>query len=315
MARRFFILCLLMLCCDIASAQLFNLETRKAAGGKRYAMEFLERYFVDLLTQRDVAIERKMKDDKVYFRKGSISDLRLLSDTIPYSLELCGNYYDVKWLRNGQPFVNIVFPAQYDLLLGMNQEEAQQKLKETILAAPARDTVRTVPDPKDLHLQSTGVWMLKTDTFQLASLHNGTYYYNNVKPVFDDRHLEYSAANLFAGLLTNTDYRVYVEQSVYGLQTVNYSIMLSQWLNYCAEWGLKTFFAVEEKREDGLLAIVIARSEELGFNHLLSVVIPDKFTTDKNAVLKVRLTPYIPTHNLKNLYQQQSSRQRKIKWQ
>lgn len=315
MVRRFFILCLLMLCCDIASAQLFSLETRKAAGGKRYAMEFLERYFVDLLTQKDVAIERKMKDDKVYFRKGSISDLRLLSDTIPYTFDLCGNYYDVKWLRNGQPFVNIVFPAQYDLLLGMDQEEAQQKLKETILAAPARDSLKTAPDPKDLHLQSTGVWMLKTDTFQLASLHNGTYYYNNVKPVFDDRHLEYSAANLFAGLLTNTDYRVYVEQSVYGLQTVSYSIMLSQWLNYCAEWGLKTFFAVEEQREDGLLTIVIAHSEELGFNHLLSIVIPDRFTSDNNAVLKVRLTPYIPTHNLKNLYQQQSSRQRKIKWQ
>ncbi len=315
MVRRFFILCFFGLCCDIASAQLFSLETRKAAGGQRYAMEFLERYFVDLLTQRNVAIERKMKDDKVYFRKGSISDLRKLSDTIPYTFDLCGNYYDVKWLRNGQPFVNIVFPAQYDLLLGMNQEEAQKKLKETMLAAPVRDSIWTAPDRKVLRLKEAGVWMLKTDTFQLASLHNGTYYYNNVKPVFDDTHLEYSAANLFAGLMPDTDYRIYVEQSVYGLQTVSYSIMLSQWLNYCAEWGLKTFFAIEEQREDGLLAIVIAHSAELGFNHLLSVVIPDKFTTDKNAVLKVRLTPYIPTHNLKNLYKQPSSTHRKIKWQ
>jgi hypothetical protein len=256
-----------------------------------------------------------MKDDKVYFRKGCISDVRLLNDTIPFTFDLCGNYYDVKWLRNGQPFVNIVFPAQYDLILGMSQEEAQHKLKEAILAAPARDTVRVITEKKNLCLKETDIWMLKTDTFQLASLHNATYYYNNVRPVFDDRYLEYSAANLFAGLIIDADYRIYVEQSVYGIQTVSYSIMLSQWLNFCAEWGLKTFFAIEEQREDGLLAIVIAQSRELGFNHLLSVVIPDKFVTDKNAVLKVRLTPYIPTHNVKDLYQKETGNHKKKTWQ
>jgi hypothetical protein len=39
---------------------------------------------------------------------------------------------------------------------------------------------------------------------------------------------------------------MYIEQSVYGLTTINYTISLSQWLNYCSEWGLKVFFAVED---------------------------------------------------------------------
>ena len=108
---------------------------------------------------------------------------------------------------------------------------------------------------------------------------------------------------------------MYVEQSVYGMTTINYTIMLSQWLNYCAEWGLKVFFAVEEEREDGILALVIAQSKELGYHHLLSVVIPDKFIGDKNAVLKVRMTPYIPIHNVKDLYQKQSATHKKVNWQ
>ena len=111
------------------------------------------------------------------------------------------------------------------------------------------------------------------------------------------------------------DYRMYVEQSVYGMTTINYTITLSQWLNYCAEWGLKVFFAVEEEREDGILALVIAQSKELGYHHLLSVVIPDKFIGDQSAVLKVRMTPYIPIHNLKDLYQKQSATHKKVKWQ
>ena len=99
------------------------------------------------------------------------------------------------------------------------------------------------------------------------------------------------------------------------MTTINYTISLSQWLNYCAEWGLKVFFAIEEVREDGVLALVIAQSKALGFHHLLSVVIPDKFINDQNAVLKVRMTPYIPIHNIKDLYQKQSASHKKVKWQ
>ena len=108
---------------------------------------------------------------------------------------------------------------------------------------------------------------------------------------------------------------MYVEQSVYGMKTIDYTLSLQQWLNYCAQLGMKVFFAVEEQQEDGLLVVVVAQSRELGFNHLLSVVIPDKFVLDKNAVLKVRLSPYIPTHNVKDLYQKESVNHKKIRWQ
>ena len=135
------------------------------------------------------------------------------------------------------------------------------------------------------------------------------------QPYFSATHLDYAVANLFHGLIDKADYRMYVEQSVYGLKTINYTISLRQWLDYCAEWGMNIYFGVEEQREDGLLALVIAENNELGFNHMLSVVVPDKLVTDKNAVLKVRLTPYIPTHNVKNLFQKESVNRRKIKWQ
>lgn len=316
MSRRWQLFFILLLGCTAASAQFFSMEARKVAGSQRVVMDFLERYFVDLLTQKETTIERKMMDDKVYFRKGGIKDLRQVNDTVPCSITLLDRYYEVKWMRDHDPFITLVFPAQYDLLLGMGQEEAQQKLKDVIIAAQPDTMKKSKPSRTAMvPIPLESLYKYETDTFQLASLSNATYYYNNVEPVFDARHPDYSAANLFAGLIPDTDSRMYVEQSVYGLKTISYTITLRQWLNYCAEWGLKVFFAVEEQREDGLLLLVIARSEELGFNHMLSVVLPDKFTSDKKAVLKVRLTPYIPTHNLKNLYQQQPSKRNKIKWQ
>ena len=311
---------LLTIWCASSSSQglkLFSPEMKEAVPKhKAVVMDFLERYFNDLSTVKQTTTLTKMADDKVYFRKGKPSDLREVCDTMPFSINLLDRYYEVTWTKTDEPFVTIVFPAQYDLLLGLQKDEALKQFKDAILAAPQRnDSIAVMPD---LFPLNDSLWQSQGDTLQLASLTDALFY-NKVResyrPVFDKNHLDYSAANLFHGLIPDTDYRMYVEQSVYGMTTINYTIKLSQWLNYCSEWGLKVFFAVEEEREDGLLVLVIAQSPEFGYNHLLSVAIPDKFIDNQDAVLKVRLTPYIPIHNLKKLYQEQSSTHKRIKWQ
>ena len=320
MIRRSVHILLLTIWCVSASSQglkLFSREMKEAAPKYQVVvMDFLERYFNDLSTLKQTTAQTKMADDKVYFRKGKPSDLREVCDTIPFSINLLDRYYEVNWMKADEPFVTIVFPAQYDLLLGLQKDEALKQFKDAILAAPQRNDSTTVPS--DLISLNDSLWQSQGDTLQLASLTDALYYYKvreDYRPVFDKSHLDYSAANLFHGLIPDVDYRMYVEQSVYGMTTINYTITLSQWLNYCSEWGLKVFFAVEEEREDGLLALVIAQSQEFGYNHLLSVVIPDKFIDDQDAVMKIKMTPYIPIHNLKKLYQEQSSTHKRIKWQ
>lgn len=297
--------------------KLFSPEMKEAASKSQVVvMDFMERYFSQLSLLKGTSVQTKMADDKVYFRKGNLSDLCQVCDTMSFSMSLLDRYYEVNWMKAEEPFVTIVFPAQYDLLLGLQKDEALKQFKDMIVSAPLRETSAAIPS--ELIQIDSLIYQTRSDSLELASLSDALYY-NKVResyqPVFDEKHLAYSAANLFHGLIIDADYRMYVEQSVYGMTTVNYTIMLSQWLNYCAEWGMKVYFAVEEEREDGILALVIAQSKELGYHHLLSVVIPDKFINDQNAVLKVRLTPYIPVHNVKDLYQKQSATHKKVKWQ
>jgi len=298
--------------------KLFSSTMRESVSfHQNVVMDFLERYFgEELPSERQTSWEHKMADDRVSFRIGKVSDLKKITDSMPFSIILHDRYYEVQWMQHDTPFVSIVFPAQYDLLLGMQQNEAQQRLKEKILTLPKLEVANVVP----LGMESLEdrIYVSKKEKFELESLNDAMYYKQDGEewnPVFDDAHPEYSVANLFHGLIPNVDYRMYVEQSVYGMKSINYSLTLSQWLNYCAVLGMKVFFGIEEERKDGMLAIVLAQCKELGFNHMLSVVIPDKFVENKNAVLKVRLIPYIPSHNVKDLYQKKTSKSKKKVWQ
>lgn len=295
--------------------RLFSGEMRDAMPRQQVVMDFVERYFMDLEKLDRTTAQTRMADDKVYFRQGNPRSLRTVTDTTDCSISLVDRHYEVTWAADTVPIATVVFPAQYDLILGMPQNEIQKRLEQYIRDAAVRtDSVETPALTEEL---DGGIWVAKSEMMELESLNDATYY-NMVEeravPVFDGAHQDYSAANLFHGLIADRDYRMYVEQSVYGMSTTGYSLMLGRWLDYCAEQGLKVFFAVEEEREDGLLAMVIAQSRELCYNHLLSVVIPDGFVDNPNAVLKVRLTPYIPTHNVKDLYQKQTIKTKKKVW-
>lgn len=125
-----------------------------------------------------------------------------------------------------------------------------------------------------------------------------------IVPTFSDEDKWHSAANLLLGYVKDVDdYSLYVEQNLYGFKKEQYRVTLKQWLSYCQAMKLETYFAIEEERTDGFKALLIAHSEDLGFNHMLSLIIPDDFVTNRKAVLKATFNAYIPTQNVKDLYQ------------
>jgi len=317
MRVRYTFLCLLMAYATSFSAQnmkFFSSEQRQAAGKlQTIVMDFLERYTAQHQGLDAITLKTRLADDKVFFRRGSIADLSQVNDTMPFSINLNDRYYEVGWMKDQRPFVTIAFPAQYDLLLGMKQDEAQQRFKEFLTDSLQR---KGKPEmPHSYALTKDSVLKYQSERFELEDMTNAVYYHlDDSLPVYDKAHLEYAAANLLLGHIADTHHRLYIEQSVYGMKSINYFITLEEWLNYCAAWNLKLFFGIEEHRQDGIIAIVIAQSRELGFNHLMSVVIPDKFTADRNCILKARLTPYIPIHNVKELFSKESKNRKKIQW-
>ena len=173
-----YILVLLAMYVTSASSQdlkLFSPAQREAASGSHLiVMDFLERYFNHLPKTQHTSIPLKMADDKIYLRNGKLADLHQIADTMPLSINLSFRYYEVEWKKQDKPFVTIVFPAQYDLILGMQQDEAQNRFKETLVAAPHRNGSSVIP--KEKTLQEDSVFIAKQNYLELESFNDATYY-------------------------------------------------------------------------------------------------------------------------------------------
>ena len=281
--------------------------------------DFVERYFLELMT--DVPLTERaqhLHDDKVIFYKGTTNDILRVTPETPCVISFVDEkYYQVSWLNHETSFLTIAFPAQYELLLGMPKNEIEKKVSTQISSVSEWKYINSTPDSLQ-HIDGN-VYMTKPcSNYYVESLNTAKYYTISAEgtpyPVFSVSDKWHSAANLFQGIIPETDgYKIYVQQNLYGFNTSTFIVSLSDWLSYCRENEMTVYFAIEEEYEDGLKALLIAQSKKLGFNHMLSIVLPEHFVDNPKTVFKAALNAYIPTQNIKNLYQQQTTGKRKKK--
>ena len=91
---------------------------------------------------------------------------------------------------------------------------------------------------------------------------------------------------------------------LYGFKKLEYVVSLRQWLNYCHAEKLIVYTAVETEYDNGTKVLVIAENKDLGYNHILSVIVPKAFLSIPTLEFSAKLNAFITTHNVKNLYEQ-----------
>lgn len=274
-------------------------------------LDFLERYYLEVISEHGTSYENKLVDDKVFFRRGKLSDFLKIGYKNRFAINYNkGSYYEARWWnKDNQLIIDMIFPARIDILTGLSQEEMQENFRDLLNDSILPPTSRT--DTSDVIPTDNGLLTTRAKTYYLKSFTNQKYYSpNSMQPVFDTVYVEQSAANLMQGIV-GRDYLLTIEQAMYGFQTKKYTIRLNQWLTYCAKNHLETFFAVEEVRKDGIKALLITRNEPLGYNHVMSIIFPKDFITKPQTALKAKLNIFVPTNNVKNLFSRYDTKNRR----
>lgn len=295
---------------------LFHPEIKKAA--QSYAYNFLERYFLELLTWKEpTSLEQKMIDDKFLITAGGLSALKEINDTTLFQMSSTEDkFYETTWLNDeGKPILSVAFPIQYELLLGMTKLELELLFEDEIRRAP--QVVK--PDSIDVELGLLNDSVYRTNPIQfidLEPLNNCSYYLKKndaFELILDTIHPDLTALNVFQNV-TNCLNPIDVEQALYGFKQKKFSITIQQWMNYCKKEKMTIYGAMEELYDQSVKIYIVAHSKELAYNHLLSIIVPKQFVNSPGMALKMDVHAFVPTHNLKNLYEEYQKKQ-KIKWE
>lgn len=309
--KRFFIISILIL-----PALFIRGQAGYHADVTQMLLDFVKRYARELSDLKmPQLVQQRLNDDKVLFRLGTLDDLRQLSDTISLEITQGEGFYEMTWSHGTLPFLCIAFPAQNTLITGLSQRQLVEGLPAEIRQQSKGVTLQ--PVPANLEKMSDNIWASSGESYHLNSLNSVLYYEQqqdgNFTPLFSDSRRDFSACNLMHGLI-DRDYRLHIDLSLFDFSSKSFTVSLSQWINLCRARGMHVYCGIEEEREDGLKLLLIAEQRELKYNHMLSVIVPNRFVSDSNVVLKARLNGYIPTHNVANLYKQYTEKSNQTKY-
>lgn len=275
---------------------------------------FLERYLLELdcINEREELVSQHLSDDKVMVKAGSLSNVKKITKTTPFSLtNIDDKYYEIEWNNKDEVLIRLQFPIDYQLLLGVRKSEIELTLQNLL-----QSTAYKWAWVENLLLKSPDVVMMADGYFRskeslvyyIDELNTIEYYERGKKktyvPIYDEAVAEYSLHNLFRGIIPeNHRYRLSISQNLYGYKKTSFAVPLSQWLSYCKSNEMQIYVGTSSLGEDSYKVTVVAQNKKLGYNHLMKVIVPKDFICANNTTFATELYAFIPTSNLKDVYQ------------
>ncbi len=279
---------------------------------------FTERYMLELLLLNNQQERRdKMKEDQTLFGTGSLSALFPLKDSLQISVSTDKqNRHRIEWKQEEPTLFSFSFPAQYELILGMDKPELEERLPEELKSTLIPTDIEITPDPEQLSATPQKEYYIhKGNNYQIAALSSDLYYKkeeSNFRLLNDPvLHPGETLANIMLSVAAQEDYILEIEQVKYGNKKEHYSLSLKQWITYNLRSGGELYFGLESLSKESLTATVIMENRLLGYNHLLhfQIMMPD-LEAGKGNIPAV-LHTYIPIHNISDLFYENKDKLRK----
>ena len=272
---------------DHIGLYLFSEELRKM--GKSPIFDFLERYFLQLKYPSQIkSTQNIIRDDQFTFLIGSLESVDNILLTDGFSFNYDNHRYQATWNRNDSTLLSVSFPVEYELISGENKIEAEDNLINDV-----RSTNVAIPE---------GEPVIKKDHYLSENITNRLYLQNGML-VASAQHPAESVANMMLSLQTEGDYQISITQMSYGFKKTVFEVPLRQWIAFCHTHGCELYFGIEKISDGGNIeCVVVAVNEAENYNHVMTVLVPSDILEARTGKIEARLYPYVPTHNVLNMF-------------
>lgn len=284
-------------------------------------IQFLEREMLTLLVTKDISAVLSayrnagfllMVDDapmgqKNLQNKGFICSM--LKDCKGIALNRVGKDYSVTIYSSNGHRLSFSFPADCELISGMDKKEQEIRLAFQLKNHTAKtiDSLTPLPDINYLQLlqddtYQDSIYVEKGEKFNIPQINNDLFYFKNdsiYTLVLDTSLIALSFSNALLAPSTN-HYTIDVKHRMYGLVALDYSIHSRDFNDYFSR-GYERYFGIETLEPEHLSGTLILYNRDEEFIHLFYVT-----TTLDDLVnggkMMMELYSNIPQHNIDSLY-------------
>lgn len=292
---------------------IFSPQQRKVLNA--VCCNFIERYALLLKVpfEHDRTQQEMMEQDRVIFRTGNFETIKkLIGDTVAIEINYKSqnNINFFTWVKSGRIVCEIGFPTSYKLLLGMEMDELDARLKKDILSTPTPtpDSIREF-QKEELIASITRDYFVKKGSYYYFAELNSDNYFQSMGPrgdryslMFNSKYPKQSLANVMTTNSLPNGFVLSIKQEVYGNKDSVYTVPLAKYVTFCLRSGCTPFFCVISEKDGVIDCELIMRNEKLQYNHVMRMKVGVNDTKNRKGVIKARLDAYVPTQYLKNIF-------------
>jgi hypothetical protein len=280
---------------------------------------FIERMMLDLLLhEKQGKLQNKLDEFKITLTKAGFLHepinnlsglLNNMQEPVQFSLYHEDKFYKVTWTFADYTGLEMTFPANRELIFGVNKKEADMSLNEALPQKHCTDTVSekdffsgTLSDTID---KKTGFSVRNGNYFIVKPLNNNQVYYKDANDkchlVFDVSYPEISLKNLLLNPQMKSSLQLHVKHRMYGGFTPEFTTSLNDFTCFFQN-GFDSYCFAERNKKGILEATLILHNRKYNYIHMLFVTVAPE-TLFSNGVLKAEFSTNIPQDNIKNLFE------------
>lgn len=292
---------------------IFSKEMRAIAPSPVY--NFLERYALqaNLPLKRTKSVERQLYEDDVIFTVGNIYKLSSIwaMPNVNFSID---NREDricrATWDQNGKVFCSVCFPVNYNLYHGTDLVENQRRLLDDLrrISVIQPKVNRAISKDKLVKLFEPNYFVLKGDSFYVATLNSNNYYVQEgneqYKLLFSDRHPVESFANLLTTNSIDNSIQAQVKLVMYDFKSEMVNVPLVSLLNYFMSKGCKAYFGMIDKKNETYTSELLLLKRDEGYGHAIKLTFNTANVTSKSGTITGRMNCYVPISKVKFLFEE-----------
>ena len=266
-------------------------------------LQFLERYILELdLRQDHHSIYERMEMDRVVLTKGKLDYLKTVNDSTPFSINsIARRMHKATWITT-KGEVELVFPADCQLIFGGNAIELETKLSERLaIQKTYNDSILLLPWARadvqtkgNMRIKDYGIYLSPMIGSRLhLVLHNSQW-----QPYCSPSNKIISISNMMLSGISNHDIPLCLILDRYGYKADTLQVTLRQFISYCVDEKDMVYVGIKTVDKELVTGTLFIYNEPLGFNHVLSFSFPTRILEGVNDTVSARLYAYIPLQNV-----------------